>query len=123
MASNKILASVVVPTYKEVANIRPLVERLMAEVNKRKNSSINKNNIEILFVDDNSRDGSEEEVKKLASEGYPVSIIVRTTERGLSSAVLRGFQDAKGSILLCMDADLQVSLFQYIMPAKPSFGT
>lgn len=36
-----------------------------------------------------------------------VKIIVRTTERGLSSAVLRGFEEAKNDVLLCMDADLQ----------------
>jgi dolichol-phosphate mannosyltransferase len=32
---------------------------------------------------------------------------VRTTERGLSSAVLRGFKESKGDILMCMDGDLQ----------------
>ncbi|PRP86309.1 hypothetical protein PROFUN_05450 [Planoprotostelium fungivorum] len=104
---SKILASVVVPTYKEVANIRPLVTRL---VNKLENSpfgTINRNNIEIIFVDDNSKDGSKERAQELKDEGYPVVFIERTTERGLSSAVLRGFNDAKGDLLLCMDADLQ----------------
>jgi dolichol-phosphate mannosyltransferase len=57
-------------------------------------------------VDDNSRDGSEEAVHNMAKTA-PCRIIVRTQERGLSSAVLRGFKEAKGNILLCMDADLQ----------------
>lgn len=61
---------------------------------------------EMIIVDDNSRDGSEEKVKELAQQ-YPIRIIVRTTERGLSSAVLRGFQEAKYGVLVCMDADLQ----------------
>ena len=61
---------------------------------------------EMIIVDDNSRDGSEEAVNKLAKK-YAVRIIVRTTERGLSSAVLRGFDEATGDYLLCMDADLQ----------------
>lgn len=43
----------------------------------------------------------------LQKQGYNVKIIVRTTERGLSSAVMRGFHDAEGEYLLCMDADLQ----------------
>jgi dolichol-phosphate mannosyltransferase len=59
-------------------------------------------------VDDNSRDGTVEKVNALASKGYPVRVIVRTQEKGLSSAVLEGFHQAKGNYLLCMDADLQV---------------
>ncbi|KAJ3301885.1 dolichol-P-mannose synthesis [Kappamyces sp. JEL0829] len=46
-------------------------------------------------------------VEALAKRGFPVRIIVRTKERGLSSAVLRGFKEAQGTLLLCMDADLQ----------------
>jgi dolichol-phosphate mannosyltransferase len=62
---------------------------------------------EVIIVDDNSRDGSVERVAELQKAGYNVRIIVRTTERGLSSAVLRGFEDAKNDVLVCMDADLQ----------------
>ena len=62
---------------------------------------------EIIFVDDNSRDGSVEVVDDLISRNYNVRIIVRTEERGLSSAVLRGFRDASHDVVLVMDADLQ----------------
>jgi glycosyltransferase involved in cell wall biosynthesis len=58
-------------------------------------------------VDDNSRDGSEETVNAMAAAGFAARIIVRTTERGLSSAVIRGFQEGRGQLLLCMDGDLQ----------------
>jgi len=61
----------------------------------------------MIIVDDNSNDGTEQEINKLSEEGYEVRIIVRTKERGLSSAVLRGFEEAKGDYLCCMDADLQ----------------
>ena len=64
--------------------------------------------MELIVVDDNSRDGSVEEVDALKEEGYNIRIIVRTTERGLSSAVVRGFKEAKGDAMICMDADLQV---------------
>ena len=49
-------------------------------------------------------------VDALRREGYNVRIIVRTTERGLSSAVVRGFRESQGDNMLCMDADLQVRL-------------
>ncbi len=65
--------------------------------------------VEVIIVDDNSRDGSVESVQLLQQEGYNVRIVVRTSERGLSSAVVRGFQEAIGDNMLCMDADLQVS--------------
>lgn len=48
---------------------------------------------------------------------------MRTDERGLSSAVLRGFREARGSLLLCMDADLQhppEKVFS-LMVNEPSF--
>jgi dolichol-phosphate mannosyltransferase len=62
---------------------------------------------EMIIVDDNSKDGTEQVVDQL-QKNYPnVRLIVRTTERGLSSAVLRGFNEARGKLLLCMDADLQ----------------
>ncbi|KAI0071601.1 hypothetical protein K474DRAFT_1668834 [Panus rudis PR-1116 ss-1] len=98
--------SVIVPAYKENANLRPLVTRIFNAL-RRVDSPIPAEQVEIIVVDDNSRDGSVETVQKLQQEGYNVRIIVRTTERGLSSAVVRGFQEAMGDNMLCMDADLQ----------------
>jgi len=108
----KITHSVIVPAYKEKLNLRPLTTRLFAAFDDKK-SPIRAENAELIIVDDNSRDGSVEEVDVLRGEGYNVRIIVRTTERGLSSAVVRGFQEAKGDAMICMDADLQVGLMSY----------
>lgn len=99
--------SVIVPAYKENNNLRPLVSRIFAAL-RRINSPVPADQTEIIIVDDNSRDGSVETVNALRQEGYNVRIIVRTSERGLSSAVVRGFQEATGDNMLCMDADLQV---------------
>lgn len=104
-STSGIRASVIVPTYKEGANVEPLTKRLFAALPD--SGEINTSNVELIFVDDNSRDGSEERVRALAAEGYRVRIIVRTAERGLSSAVMKGFAEAEGDLLLCMDADLQ----------------
>ncbi|CAB4253909.1 similar to Saccharomyces cerevisiae YPR183W DPM1 Dolichol phosphate mannose (Dol-P- Man) synthase of the ER membrane, catalyzes the formation of Dol-P-Man from Dol-P and GDP-Man [Maudiozyma barnettii] len=94
--------SVIVPAYKEKLNIKPLTTRLFAAL-----GNDGAKTTELIFVDDNSQDGSVDEVEELKKEGYNVRIIVRTTERGLSSAVLRGFYEAEGDYLICMDADLQ----------------
>jgi dolichol-phosphate mannosyltransferase len=98
------LIFVVVPTYKENANLRPLVTRIFAAAGKSERQ------LRVLVVDDNSRDGSRETVDSLKREGFACDIVVREHERGLSSAVLRGFDDgvaAGAQALVCMDADLQ----------------
>lgn len=106
----QITHSVIVPAYKEKLNIRPLTTRLFDAFGDPE-SPIPPESVELIIVDDNSRDGSVEEVKALQEEGYNVQIIVRTNERGLSSAVVRGFKEAKGDAMICMDADLQVTDF------------
>jgi len=92
--------SIVVPTFEEAPNIAPLVERIFA--------ALAPTNIraEVLIVDDNSRDGTVEIVEELATR-FPVEILVRPKEKGLSSAVLAGFAAARSPMLLVLDADLQ----------------
>jgi dolichol-phosphate mannosyltransferase len=97
--------SVIVPTYNETENIRPLCERLFKAL---EGAGLNG---ELLIMDDESV-GSEETVKivdDLKKKGHPVRIHCRKRSegRGLSSAVLLGFQMAVHSTLVCMDADLQ----------------
>jgi dolichol-phosphate mannosyltransferase len=105
-ADAEITHSIIVPAYKEKANLRPLTTRLFAAFEDGE-SPIPADHVEVIVVDDNSRDGSVEEVDALQEEGFNVRIVVRTTERGLSSAVVRGFREARGEAMICMDADLQ----------------
>jgi len=91
--------AVIVPTYKEVDNIPVLIGEIAKVMAQTKLS------YEIIIVDDDSRDGTSECVSGLADR-YPVRLVTRTNERGLSSAVIRGFDEADAEILLCMDADL-----------------
>ncbi|MFA5628669.1 MAG: glycosyltransferase family 2 protein [Dehalococcoidales bacterium] len=90
--------SLIVPAYKEKDNIQPLVTRLAA--------ALGGYNYEIVIMDDNSRDGTEELVEALAKE-FPVRIIVRRDKKGLASAVVDGFSYTKSDIIVVMDADLQ----------------
>lgn len=92
------LVSVIIPTYHERDNLALLVEKIHAVLSSY--------NYEILFVDDNSRDGTVELVSELSAK-YPLRVVVRQNERGLASAVVQGFRDAGGDLLAVMDADLQ----------------
>jgi dolichol-phosphate mannosyltransferase len=62
---------------------------------------------EILVVDDDSRDGTEEIVSAIALKDPRVRLLVRKGERGLSGAVLYGWRQTDAAILGVMDADLQ----------------
>ena len=97
-AVDQVLISVVVPTYRGVDNLPRLVPRITAALKSWPH--------EIIIVDDNSNDGTEQAVGTLRREGHAVRLIVRTDQRGLSSAVVRGFSEARGNMLVCMDADL-----------------
>nr|CAA90875.1 dolichyl-phosphate-mannose synthase [Trypanosoma brucei brucei] len=95
--------SIIVPAYKECGNL----SHLQAGVDRLADDGFSKNEVEMVIVDDNSRDGSVEVVEKVRNEGYGVRIEVRTNDRGLSSAVIHGISVSKGSFILVMDADLQ----------------
>lgn len=92
-----IKVSVVIPTYKEVENIPLICEELR--------NTLKGEQFEVIFVDDNSCDGSYDAVTGLAQQ-MPVKMIVRTEERGLSTAVIRGIEEASGKYVVVMDCDL-----------------
>jgi dolichol-phosphate mannosyltransferase len=90
--------SVVIPTYREAENI-PLILKRLNELRLRHGLTM-----EVIFVDDDSRDGS---VEAVAAAGHDwARILVREGERGLSTAVIAGFRAARYPILVCMDCDL-----------------
>src|SRR5262245_54744612 len=86
--ADAILVSVIVPAYREAANLPLLVPRITAALASWPH--------EIIIVDDNSNDGTDQAVATLKEKGHTLRLILRTAERGLSSAVLRGFAEAKG---------------------------
>lgn len=91
------MLSIIIPTYNEAENI-PMLLKEIADVE----IAIP---YEIIIVDDNSPDGTAAVAKELEAD-YPLSVIVRTTDRGLGAAVRCGFDAAKGECLAVMDADL-----------------
>lgn len=90
--------SLVIPTLNE----RGSIELLLRNIEKAVCSLTDE--FEIILIDDGSTDGTVEYAQSLALS-IPMHSIVRS-ERGLATAVLRGFSEAKGDILGVMDADL-----------------
>jgi dolichol-phosphate mannosyltransferase len=93
--------SLVVPTFNERPNIRPLLERIEAVL---KQDPID---FEIILVDDNSPDESWKLAQEIAKEDSHLRVIRREGARGLATAVVAGWKAAKGEILGVIDADLQ----------------
>ncbi len=94
--------SIIVPTYNERDNIVELIKRL--------DKALSEKNIdyELIVVDDNSQDGTPEAAESMKDKVHgKIKVIVRKNERGLASAVIRGFKEASGKYLVVMDADLQ----------------
>lgn len=94
--------SLVIPTYNESKNIAVLIDQLEKLFEPTLGSSY-----ELIVVDDDSPDRTWAVALDLATEHPRVRVVRRQGERGLSTAVIRGWQVARGEILGVMDADLQ----------------
>jgi dolichol-phosphate mannosyltransferase len=93
--------ALVIPTLREAENIAGLLDHVRSVLDPL---GIR---YEILVVDDDSRDGTEEIVSAIVQQDPRVRLLVRKGQRGLSGAVLYGWQSTDASILGVMDADLQ----------------
>lgn len=91
--------SVVVPTFNESQNVAELV-RLIA-------ATLQAVAWEVIFVDDDSSDGTLQELSALARRDPRVRFIHRIGRRGLSSAVVEGILSTNAPYVAVMDADLQ----------------
>ena len=94
--------SLVIPTYNESKNVGKLVSHLVALLD-----NLLPEQYELILVDDNSPDRTWEVAQQLTSHYPQLRVMRRQQERGLSSAVIRGWQVAQGEILGVIDADLQ----------------
>lgn len=99
--------TVVVPTCHERENVVLLFHRLERVLAGKR--------WEVIFVDDNSRDGTPEAVRALALQDSRVRLIRRIGRQGLSSACIEGMLAATAEYIAVMDADLQHD--ETILPA------
>jgi len=91
--------TVVIPTYREAANVSAVVQRLDAALAGL--------SWHVVFVDDNSPDGTAEAVKTLARVDPRVSCLQRIGRRGLAGAVMEGALASAAPWVVVMDADGQ----------------
>jgi dolichol-phosphate mannosyltransferase len=91
--------SVVAPTFREAANVTALFERL--------ESALAGLPWELIFVDDDSPDGTAEVASALAARDKRVRCIRRVNRRGLAGAVVEGWLSSSAEFVAVIDADLQ----------------
>lgn len=94
--------SLVVPTYNESHNIERIVALLSQQLD-----AVLPDDYEIVVVDDNSPDGTWQIAQSLMPRYPGLRVMRRQQERGLSTAVIRGWQASRGEILGVIDGDLQ----------------
>ena len=120
------LLSVIVPCYNEEENVPIFYEEMM------KNSAFleqEKLELEIIYIDDGSKDNTAAEVRKLHEKDERVHLVSFSRNFGKEAGIYAGFQKAKGDYVVMMDADLQdppsllPEMFSYIKQGYDSVAT
>lgn len=101
-ATRSVYFSLVVPTYNEGKNIQRIVNILTSLLDEAF-----PHNYELIVVDDDSPDRTWELAQQMLPDYPQLRVMRRQTERGLSTAVIRGWQAATGQVLGVIDGDLQ----------------
>ncbi len=98
---DRVDVSILVPLFNESESLQELYERIVASLEEAGAS------FEVLFVDDGSRDGSFETIRRLRENDGRVRAIRFRRNYGKSAALAVGFEAVRGDVVVTMDADLQ----------------
>lgn len=94
--------SLIIPSYNESGNIQEIVKILSGLLDSEIPGEY-----ELIVVDDDSPDGTWKLAQELTAQYPQLRVMRRQKEKGLSTAVIRGWQVARGEVLGVIDADLQ----------------
>lgn len=99
---------IIIPTYNEAGNVEKLSRLIEKEI-----ETVSDHQVEILFVDGNSPDGTATVIKKLSSEFSNIHLLIEESKQGLGAAYIAGMGEAiknlKADVIIEMDADFQHS--------------
>lgn len=120
------LLSVIVPCYNEEESVELFYTELMKNESFFKEKDVE---IELLYIDDGSKDRTKEEVKKLHEKDERVHLVSFSRNFGKEAAMFAGLEHAKGDYVVMMDVDLQdppsllPEMFSYIEQGYDSVAT
>ncbi len=95
------MISLVIPVYNEKESLEPLVAEIQAVAESERLE------IEVIFIDDGSKDGSWATIQTLAQRDARIQGIRFRRNFGKAAALVAGFRVARGEVIITMDADLQ----------------
>lgn len=98
------LLSVIVPCYNEEENVALFYQELVKNDPFLKEKEIE---LELLYIDDGSRDGTVSEVRKLREQDKRVHLVSFSRNFGKEAAMFAGLEKSKGDYVVMMDVDLQ----------------
>src|SRR5271168_2059649 len=101
--------SVIMPVYNERNTLRAVIERVLAVPQE----------VELICVDDGSRDGSREILAELQSRHANLRVFLQPKNMGKGAALRRGIQESTGDFVLIQDADLEYDPAEYPLLLRP----
>lgn len=104
--------SIVIPTLNEAENIDLLLTRLLT-------LDIQQWSFEVIFVDDGSKDGTQEKIRTWEARNQNIHLVERRAKPDLTASILAGVAVAKSDVIVVMDADLSHSPEQVPAIAAP----